>query len=348
MSYVDFNQLQTIIVDFTGYCNSMCGNCSRNINGVNVNPLMPLEHMSLDTWKKLMTEETICQINEIIFNGSYGDSPMNPNLINALEHLLSTSKKVPMIRIDTNGGMNNPPWWRDLANCLSKFPKPSHVTFSIDGLEDTNHLYRRGVIWKKVMENSKAFISAGGWARWRTLVFQHNKHQLDEMQELSIKLGFLKFDINGGHSNSAIDAVVSKAKEKFDANKKQEAYDIEYAFLEHENRIRNYIKEYGDLDSTWKEVPINCKWQSKRKIQVSHMGEIWPCCYFLSDRYPRNPDSIFAKDVQRILDENEKYFNDVNFHSLKEILNHHWFKEILTNSWNSVNRYEICPRTCGK
>ena len=348
MTYIPFNQLQTIVIDFTAYCNSMCGNCSRNLGGTTLNPLMPLEHMSLDSWKKLMDKETVEQINEIIFNGSYGDSPMNPNLIPALEYLISLTDNLPIIRIDTNSGMNNTDWWRRLARCLSKFPKPTHVTFSIDGLEDTNHLYRRGVSWKKVMENSKAFIDEGGWARWRTLIFQHNKHQIDDMKSLSEDLGFLKFDINGGHANSAIQSVISDAKERFKANKKQSSYEIEYAFLEHEIRIKKLIESYETLENAFINIPIECKWQRKKKVQVSHMGEVWPCCYFLSDRYPRNPDNIFAKDIKRILEENEKNFNNINSHTLKEILNHEWFVKTLTNSWDSIDRYEICPRSCGK
>jgi hypothetical protein len=44
-------------------------------------------------------------------------------------------------------------------------------------LEDTNHLYRENVEWKKIMENARAFISAGGTAHWDMLIFDHNKHQ---------------------------------------------------------------------------------------------------------------------------------------------------------------------------
>ena len=53
MPYLKLNDLEAIVIDFTSHCNSMCGNCSRNIDGVTVNPRMPLEHMSLTTWKKL-------------------------------------------------------------------------------------------------------------------------------------------------------------------------------------------------------------------------------------------------------------------------------------------------------
>ena len=54
MPFLKIEDLKTLIIDFTSHCNAMCGNCSRNISGVEVNPNMPLQHMSLDTWKKII------------------------------------------------------------------------------------------------------------------------------------------------------------------------------------------------------------------------------------------------------------------------------------------------------
>ena len=68
-----------------------------------------------------------------------------------------------------------------------------YCVFSIDGLEDTNHLYRRNVKWEKVIENARSFITAGGKAHWDMLVFEHNKHQVDEAKSYANKLGFVWF-----------------------------------------------------------------------------------------------------------------------------------------------------------
>ena len=67
--YIPFDQLQTIVVDFTSYCNSNCGNCSRNILGVDLNPNMPLQHMTMDTWKKLMSTETVARLVILCLTG---------------------------------------------------------------------------------------------------------------------------------------------------------------------------------------------------------------------------------------------------------------------------------------
>ena len=73
MPFVRKKDLKTLVVDFTSHCNAMCGNCSRNIDGVKVNPNMPLGHMDIDTWKNIV--DNAKGIDEIIFNGSEIDKP---------------------------------------------------------------------------------------------------------------------------------------------------------------------------------------------------------------------------------------------------------------------------------
>ena len=69
MPFLKLKDIDTVTVDFTSHCKAMCGNCARNIGGVEVNPTMPLEHMKPATWKNLFTEEVLENINKIIFNG---------------------------------------------------------------------------------------------------------------------------------------------------------------------------------------------------------------------------------------------------------------------------------------
>lgn len=345
MPYLTADELKTIIVDFTSYCNAMCGNCSRNINGVEINPRMPLSHMSTKTWKKIFRRESSIVLDEVIFNGSYGDPIFNPSLLEALDHL-KTLRIIPTVSIHTNGGLGTKELFKDLAIMLKNFPFPSHITFSIDGLEDTNHLYRRNVVWKKVIENAETFIEHGGIARWRMLIFKHNEHQVDECRKLSESMGFKKFDINGGHSFSAINSIISRPVEFFEKNKKEEKRTVEYAFLDQKERIENLIEKHDNIKTAIQDCDIKCKWKAKKKIQISHTGLVFPCCYFLSDLYSRNPDSVFAKDVNSIVNEFGKNWNDVNHYTVEEILSHQWFSDHLPNSW-SGDRYEICAVSCG-
>ena len=92
--YLDIEDIDTITVDFTAHCNAMCGNCSRNLGGVEVNPRMPLEHMKPATWKNLFTEKVLENINKIIFNGSYGDPLVSPHLFECLDYLKNYKKPI--------------------------------------------------------------------------------------------------------------------------------------------------------------------------------------------------------------------------------------------------------------
>ena len=330
MPYLNPKDIDTITVDFTSYCNAMCGNCSRNIGGTEVNPQMPLEHMKPNTWKKLFTEEICENINKIVLNGAYGDPLRNPYIFECLNYL--RNYKMPEIHIHTNGGMNGPQFFAELAECLKPFPFPTHVVFSIDGLEDTNHLYRRNVQWHKVMENAKAFIDAGGLARWRMLVFKHNAHQLEEAEQLSKDMGFGAFDINGGYTFSAIDSVVNTAMEQFKASKKDTARTITYE----KKHLDNVKRVEGLLEKGFDKGCITCKWQKKGKVQISHMGEVFPCCYTLADRYPKDLNSPYGKDINTI-----KWLN-VNDMPLTDILE----SNTLTDPMNK--RFKICEVTCGE
>jgi hypothetical protein len=65
--------------------------------------------------------------------------------------------------------------------------------FSIDGLEDTNSVYRQNVSWSKLMTNAQSYINAGGSAHWDMLVYRHNQHQVDECEQLAREMGFTWF-----------------------------------------------------------------------------------------------------------------------------------------------------------
>ena len=70
--------------------------------------------------------------------------------------------------------------------------RKSHVRFSVDGLRDTNHLYRRNTDFDVIMRNAQTFID-GGRATWVFIAFQHNEHQIGEAKRTFDKNGISKF-----------------------------------------------------------------------------------------------------------------------------------------------------------
>jgi MoaA/NifB/PqqE/SkfB family radical SAM enzyme len=67
--------------------------------------------------------------------------------------------------------------------------------FSVDGLDDTNHLYRKNTNFDKILANMKAYREAGGIAQWDYLAFKHNAHQIGTARQLAKDLGFTKFNL---------------------------------------------------------------------------------------------------------------------------------------------------------
>ena len=43
------------------------------------------------------------------------------------------------------------------------------------------------------MQNAKTYISAGGVAEWKYIIFKHNEHQVNEAEKLANGMGFAKF-----------------------------------------------------------------------------------------------------------------------------------------------------------
>jgi len=324
-------------IDITSYCNSFCGACVRNINGGPVNSLVKLEHMSWDMWKEICNFCATQKVRLISFNGNFGDISSHPEFNEMLEYLYSKTQDIKL-SIHTNGGARNTTFWKTLSKIVYKFPA-SYVTFSVDGLEDTNHIYRRGVDFNTVMRNAKAYISEGGPARWRMIVFDHNKNQLQEASQLAKKMGFFAFNLN----------------RSFDRNielieyKKMPAGVVTAPSKDEVDELRKQIDWYTDIGKPMAQlkelVSINstCPWQQDCKIQINQIGEVWPCCYF--SMHTGKPD---RRRFTWLDDKINKYghnFNSLQKHSLHKILNHEFFQTDLKENFSN-KLLPLCVEKC--
>lgn len=122
--------------------------------------------------------------------GNYGDPAAGRYTLDLYRQFRDINPDI-VLGMNTNGALQNQRWWRALAQQLDQ--PQDYVVFSIDGLEDTNHVYRRRVDWHRLMLNVSAFIKAGGRAHWDMLIFRHNEHQVDRCQALAKELGFVWF-----------------------------------------------------------------------------------------------------------------------------------------------------------
>ena len=184
-----YEDITTVHIEPTQLCNAACPQCDRNQNGGWDNPYLTGADLTLADYHKIFPASFIRQLKTIFMCGNLGDPCVSKDSLEAFRYFRGINPRV-WLSMNTNGGARDEEYWTELAKVFGKI---GAVIFSIDGLEDTNHLYRRSNKWKKVMENSQAFIDGGGKAEWEFLIFKHNEHQIDEARRLSKEMGFDKF-----------------------------------------------------------------------------------------------------------------------------------------------------------
>ena len=201
--YADFNSVREFHIEISSRCNAACPMCSRNELGGTTKP-----DLKQDDWKKdfipKVFDKRFKNLRNVLFCGTHGDPAVVPHSLDAVEYLKTNFNTT--IEFFSNASTRNKDWWYELGkllqgeindeNSLAKHYRNHDIgIFSIDGLEDTNHIYRRQTHWNIIMENAEAFIRAGGRARWDFLIFKHNEHQIQEASELATKMGFKQFRI---------------------------------------------------------------------------------------------------------------------------------------------------------
>ena len=183
------NPLATDVLhlELTSQCPLLCQQCARtDFKNKKAIHSLPLESMSLDTLDKTLSQ--FKNISALHVCGNYGDIMAYPLMEEALD--IINSYKIPETRLYSNGSGRNTKWWKYLGSHLN-----GTLTFSIDGMADTNHIYRVNSRWAKVMNSAESFIGAGGKAIWEMLAFKHNEHQIEKCKELSKQMGFDEFRV---------------------------------------------------------------------------------------------------------------------------------------------------------
>ena len=238
--------IKEIHIEPTSLCNAHCPQCARNIHGEGLNPNIKLQSLDLNWFKNNLTPDTIKGLNKIFFCGNVGDPAATPELLEIIAYLKKHNAEL-IIGLNTNGGLKTAEWWHTLGHLLNG--KFDYCVFSIDGLEDTNHLYRVNVEWKKIMENVRAFISAGGSAHWDMLVFDHNKHQIDSASRLAKELGFTWF-----------------------RTKETDRWDIYKT-----SKLLKPASLYEPVD--YESATPHCEKDRDHSIFLDYTGKWWPCCH---------------------------------------------------------------------
>jgi len=306
--------IRDVHLELTSKCQARCPMCPRRINGGILNPLVTLNEITLEQFKKWFSVEFIKQLDSLFMCGNLGDPIIAQDCLLILQYLKETNPDT-QLSMHTNGSARSTQWWEQVAYTQTR------VVFGIDGLTDTHSLYRINTDYNKIIENAQAFIQAGGVAEWHMLAFKHNEHQIEECRSLSSQLGFKKFSLK--HTSRFVD-------DKFHVLDEQgRTTHVLYPTEQSKNIIP--LIQLNVLSTE-----INCKAKKNRQIYISSDGTVVPCCWLdLNWQLPKQLNRIDYMD-------NIEVFPNLNSSSLTEIFESGYFNKIETTPLAE------CSRQCGK
>ena len=329
--------LKVIEFELSSRCNARCPGCERTFKG-ETHPDLQLNDITLSQYKKILPSKDYIENKEICYCGVMGDPLVNPEFYEICEYTLSMDPDV--ITVSTNGGLRSKEYWTKLGTLSSKDPRLT-MGFAVDGFEKTNHIYRVGVNWNKLVENMTAYSNAGGRGEWIYNPFDHNLDDIDKAKELANNLGF-KFLIRYSvKQEKTVSAINKKTKET--VNK----ISLTNHTYQHPEDVRK--KKVSKSSKTKSYSPnIKCKTIHEKEIFIGANYQMWPCCFLYDQQvgfsYPKEIKENFIGKFSKYGDK----WNDLLTHDIQEILNHEWFSKTLEESWDPTHPMFLqrCQKNC--
>jgi len=315
----NYKDIKRIHLEITSKCQARCPMCARRMQGGPMLPWVVLNEIFLEQFKSWFPVEFLKQLESFYMCGNLGDPIIAKDTIPIFRYIRETNPKIKL-QMHTNGSARDSQFWMDLTELKVT------VVFGIDGLSDTHSRYRINTDFDKILENAKVFIESGGAARWDMLVFDYNKHQIEECRILAKDLGFESFQ----SKNS------SRFKdEKFHVlDDSGKTIDILYPT----DRSKSFIKRIENSQNDRSPI-ITCKAKEYNELYISANGNVSPCCWLDIEWLPPvNPERIDYMDKLGI-------FPNLNNQTLIDIFNSEFFNKI-KKTWDS-NCLATCKKQCG-
>lgn len=337
------SDIKTVHIELTDKCQAQCPMCARNFHGGITRPFIRNADISINQFKEWFPRQFLAQLTNFYSCGNYGDPAFARDCLEIYSYVRSCNPDT-RLAIHTNGGMRNTEWWTKLAQYNIE------VIFAVDGFKGKHELYRKNTNFDKVIENLTAFVNAGGKARVDSLVFAHNEHNVDELENYLLSLGVERVNF------------VSTAR--FYEMTEYEVHDnqgnVEYTispaqtdrFKRIPNKNLNALVNAEVRNAIIDAATIDPKCVSEQGIYVDPYGNIFPCCWLGGD-YLEHP--IEEKLPIHIL-------RNLNLENTKDVLkrvgiprcesgvlgSNKILFELLSEYWQDKNKCMTCARQCSK
>lgn len=221
--------------------------------------------------------------------GNNGDPIYHSKIFELVQGLKKIGCKITLY---TNASGKKKDWWEKFINF---FDASDELIFSIDGLENTNHIYRKNADWDSISNAFSIIKNTHAHTVWKFIPFVHNQHQIKSAELFSQKIGFKEFRIE--KSDRWLDNEELKPQKEF----LDEGYLKQKEFLV-SNEIHGSMKPFCQIYQK----------QPGKKFYIDAEGNFFPCCWMGSYRWklksifsPKNGYNIKTKSMKDILENKE-------------------------------------------
>jgi len=298
-------QIRQLTTELTFRCNAKCPACHR-WKPLRVNLNEPQYTISLERFQQLFNPDLLDNLQWLVLNGNFGDSIMNKQFREIISYVKSRGTR---LLIHTNGGIHNKDYWSDVGNILTE---DDIINFDLDGLQDTHHIYRINTKFDKVLSNAKAVIdSSKAQVHWKYIVFEHNKHQVEEARTIAKQTGFTTF------------STVKTSRDVFAPKTGQ--------FI-HSKKTREYEEA---------ERKIHCVWGDWGKWYISPNGLVFRCCWTGGHYFDKQNDRFYYPP------EFERLFNGFEV-PIQKIISYNYWNKLQQFLQGYDRSFKLCKSQCGK
>jgi hypothetical protein len=329
-----FSRIKNIEFDLSSTCNAYCASCSRYViedNALKLNPHITFNrNVSLNTINKIFSSNMVDEDVSVPMVGSIGDPIANPQIVEIIQSIFKHKPNAGIV-MHTNGGLRTPEIFKQLAEIESTAGKKLMIYFSIDGLADTNHIYRNSVNWNTLQKNVETYLQAGGRARWKFVQFEWNKHQVEQARLLADSMGFESFILESDRSSK-------EDREQYNIAVK-DIRKKETARLDNQPGFR--LSAHGK--QSWNN-PSQQECYDIQGIYINAMEQVLPCCKWNTAQF----NNKFKDEISEWLYQDNSNWNNISTQSFESIMQNPLWEKLGDSFYNTVDSCTVCLLGCSK
>ena len=326
------SDIKSLIIELSTSCNSRCPHCPRFDSNGNLHPDLILAHLDINSILDNLELDQLVNLKYVKLEGDKGDPLMHPEIEKIIDVFVNLPSR-PNVEVVTNGSIRSSNWWRVLGE---KSYSNLQVTFSIDGLKETNHLYRIGLEFDTIIDNATAFINAGGIALWKFILFRHNENQLQSVIDISKQLGFVGLE----YVTCRLSSFQGLEKWPVRVNN-QLSYFLEPPSQSKRGLVVHDAKSIVKINHNNLNPERICPWMSAGALYITYLNYLIPCCMMHFDTKLNYPGTKKFIEMSNGL-ENQ----DLTKYSLSTILKNKLFDHELVDSLKTGKWHFTCMRSC--